>query len=687
MLPPNNNDAAIFKVPTSAVRRMSARQRAMVQHCKKPIISPPSYSIDRNFKRAKRKPKMSIVELQQQQQHRFPDSPRRAAPVEEHKVEAVPVEEKLDLTTITKYFNIPQLIEPIMDLNIDMILFGLSDSDEDDDDDLDQRAGEQCSAHPTNQPEVQSSIADNADGTSPSDTCSSALVSSEHSATTTNESASNSMLSELLEISSSSESEDDEEDAIREPSVKKLKLSESVDEFDSPASPPSDDQGITNDEPIRIPLDTYCAKQQPLLSNILKNAKWRATRKPITGPIENAHSALYYKAFKIVTHYLEAPNYTDDEVVQCTTRLLHVSRSPRLIATCILELVEHIDQELDTALSPPAPALTDSHKRIVLLVNRLQVWIPQFSKYCQLLAERTLFTLTKNDMPLAALVNCVRFFVALHDLRATDNTSRIRVFIYKCLYYYQHTSTPIVYAVLMAHPDCLPLLPETVLVGQFPVADFSTLDPLVQTVYTILMNTACPTDEMKKVAQSHLYKKNEMLVLLRSYYRYTGTRYRFDELLQHLLQRLHDNRLENVGYALVLVAKRKGWQWANQHLLDAPRLPQLLRQLVPLTAQHQQHDDQIACVLFVIAAVVKTMPLTEPVKPFQELFAWVLDNTPADRPVLQEAAISALLLTARFGMIDVFNRIRHWIPDFRISRKLHTQLKSFVGRKPIAFWK
>lgn len=671
---PMNDDAAIFKVPTSAVRRMSARQRAMVQQRKKPIISLPSYSIDRNFKRARRKPKMSLIDLQQLQQQRFPGRPRRQV-ITRH--ETVVEKVDVDIMTITKYFDTPQLIEPIMDLNIDMILFGASESDEDDEDeDQNDENKKHCVMHETNTREMDS-VKANFDDTSFSDRCS--------SIENPTDTASTSMLSDLFAISSSSESES-EDSAPGEPSSKRIKFSKLAEDFESPASPPPCEPVCLKHEPQAIPLETIYQPQEPCINIILKAAKRRVPRKSVSTPIEKTNPRAYYKVFKIITHYLDSALCTEDSLVQCNTHILQATQSPKLLATCILELTEDIDQDLDTTLTPPAPALTEDHKRIVLLVDRLHASIPAFSTYCQLLIEKSLFTMSKSDLRLSALVNLARLFVALHDLRKKADTSRIRIFIYKCLYYFQHKSTPIVYAVLMAHGDCLPRLPDPEVVYTFPVADFEKFDPLVQSIYTVLVDTEILQNEITWVKNGNMYKKHEMQLFLKSFFNYKGTSHKYSFLVQHLLQRICDNELTNLAYALVLVAKRKGWKWALANILEPSLLPKQLRTFVDLASSTNVHDDQIACILFVIAAIVKTMPLTEPVNVYHDLFSWVLDKTSNDRQVIQEAAVSALLLTARFGTIDVFNRIRHWIPDFRISRKLNTQLQTFIGRKPIAFW-
>lgn len=627
---------------------------------------------------------MSLVELQQLQHQRFPGRPRRQSSPRSEESTSDKVE--VDINAITKYFDMPQLIEPIMDLNIDMLLFGISESDEDDEDDepVEERNLDYVVPETNNTQIVGPANVDLDD-----DMCSSNLTVCENNINT-HESASSSMLSDLFGISSSSDSED-ENFPSSEPSTKKIKLSELVENYESPASPPPCEEVLTENVPRAIPLETICKVEETAFNQILATVKRRAgPRKHLSTPIDKANPHSYYKAFKSITHLLESPICTEERLVECTTQLLHISRSSKLLATCILELTEDIDQELDTTLSPPAPALTDAHKRLVLLIKRLYLFLPGFPTYCELLIERTMFTMSKNHMNLSALINLARLFIALHDLRPMADTSRIRIFIYKCLYYFQHRATPIVYAAIMAHPDCLPLLPESEHGNPFPVAKFVEFDPLVQTIYTILMNLPTVEDSKKTLSDttSHLYKRHEIVVLLSSYFRYKGTRHKFYDLVQHLLERIRENQLDNVEYSLVLVAKRNGCQWAKQHLLEPTALPKLLRQLVQSSsaATNNEHDEQIACVLFVIAAVVKTMPVTEPVSGFHDLFTWVLDNTAKDRQVIQEAAIGALLMTARFGMTDVFNRIRHWTPDFRISRKLNTQLQTFIGRKPIAFW-
>lgn len=695
---------------------MSARQKAIVRknlarRCKP---TPSSYSIDRSFKRTRRKSSSvsaaSDVDGHSSSSERGSSSGRRAKHRHPKGASASPDKKRarvddgttlidldsiIDCSRISKYFCLPvPMIEPIDDLDEADIaeiveptvpenpqidanestpgpssiliqdLFGTDSGSDDESDD----------------PQFQ-----------PMDTDSDAMAHNEHTA----------------------QPFDVIPDRVPSPEPD----AQSYESDDSPASPPPPPQFDDDDDAVTptIPAETVvpCTKSafHQALSDY-SHDKLKFLRQH-GKPIDAADPQRYARLHRIALCYLNDDLFTAATVDECCDRLLAVSDSRRWLAAVMRELVEDIDaaEPLDMLNTPPAPPLTHSHQRLVLLVTRLDAELPGFLAYCQLVVEQTLFTFgsVQQKPATASLVNLVRYHVALADLRpATDTGSlRTRLFIYKCLYYFQHVATPLVYVVLQANPQCLPVLrpdhdeqtpaPEALEPDAFPEppprpAAFDDLDPIVQTLHVVLQNTNY-VDKMTVDAQ--LYKKAEMLRLLRQHYKFdTAQRRSYADLLERMLQRIRDGRLRNVAEALILVGKRCGCDWTRRHLLDETVLPQMLRGYVRQwtdvgadddAAAEPRLDERVACLLHTIGSLVKPFPVTEDVTALQDLFGSVLAAA-VGRPVVQEAAVSALLQTARFGAINVYRRVCDWQPEVAIGQRVALQLQTFVHRKPQTFW-
>lgn len=701
-------DDAIFKRPTSAVRRMSARQKAIVRknlarRCKP---TPSSYSIDRSFKRTRRKSSSVSApsDLDVQSSERIGSRrstkqrhPRGASTSPEKKRarlddgETIDLDAILDCSRITSYFCVPvPMIEPI--------------------DDLDEAdiAGAEL-AVPASQP-----------------------VETDEPETATN----SILLHDLFGDDSSSDDETDEPEIqqfetdessatdeltaqpldvlqVREPSPESVPHPYESDYSPASPPPPSSTDEYENgsfDTPI-IPTETILPSTTSAFHQALSSFshdKLKFLRRH-GQPIDAADPQRYDRLHRIAQRYVNDPLFTAATAEACRDRLLAVCDGRRWLAAVLRELVEDIDADepIDLANTPPVPPLTHSHQRIVLLVTMLDAELPGFHAYCMLCIEQTLFTFgTMNKKPsTVSMVNLVRYHVALADLRTATKpgSQRTRLFIYKCLYYFQHTATPLVYAVLQANPQCLPVLrsvhdeqqePEPVDPDEFPVPPprplvFVELDPIVQVLHTVLQNTNYNEAQRMDAASAQLFKKSDMIRLLRQHYKYDPAQRRsYADLVQRMLQRIRDGRLRHVAEALILVGKRNGCDWTRRHLLHETVLPQMVRGLTRqwTTDADATLDERVVCLLHTIGSLAKPFPVTEDISSLQDLFSEVLAAA-VGRPTVQEAAVSALLQTARFGAINVYRRVCHWQPEATIGEKLRLQLQTFVHRKPQTFWK
>lgn len=519
---------------------------------------------------------------------------------------------------------------------------------------------------------------------------------------------------------------------VEEPSAP---LEEPIDFSYSPSSPPPSPEADEFDEPsepIFIPLNTIKPTVTPVIQQILRTAYrpdvLKLLRKPNTIS-ESTDPQRFDHLHRILVRYLRHAEFTAARVDACAQRLIRASNgSRRWLAMTLQEIVEDIaDEPLDTTATPPSSALSESHQQLIVMVARLDEQLPGFRRYCQFLVEQTLFTFSAQKPMAACIVSLVRYFVALDDLQHRATKSRLRLFLFKCLYYYQHTATPMVYTVLCSTPQCLPAVPDArdaavAVALERAVADgaadpidadaivpaclsgdeatawtvraFAALDPLVQALHVVLANTNYNDPKTGCLTlRGDLFRKGELLQMLRKQYRYPAIRHTFEQLLANMMQRIRDGRLHNVANALILMGKRNGCSWTQRHMLDG--LQQLLRQLLAAKEENTgdresgadaADDERIECLLHTLGSLVKPFPVTEDVTDLQTLFGAAMVDSHSDR--VQEAAVSALMQTARFGAINVYRMVANWKPtlEHEISRKLWLQLQTFVHRKPRKFW-
>lgn len=460
----------------------------------------------------------------------------------------------------------------------------------------------------------------------------------------------------------------------------------------SPASPPPSDRNGTTETETIIPLDSVVPSCASVTDTIINSYSFSKRSKPIH--IENSYPRLYANLREHIETYLTM-NWSESELSTCCSTLLSLTVRPQMLSTCILEVIEDTENEaLETICTPPAPAMTVSHQRIILLIVRISLQLPGFDTYCLLQVERALFTLGSDKLKFPSLINLTRLYLGLADI-TVGQPDRMRLFIYKCLYYKQKSAVTMVYTTLMAYPDCLPRLPDLRIVQDHIsqlVCEFSQFDPLCQAIHVMLMNTFF--NKKPSINTNHIgcnvpvneFKIEEMAFLMRSYYRHTSeTRFTVELVVQNLLDRIEANRLRNVPYALLLLAKWKGCEWARSKLIDG-QLTVLLKKYMVNISLSDQNDSQIAAILFVIGSIVKAFPVTDEIDKYLQIFVSILKVTPAQRQCVQEAAVACLLQMNRFGTVNVYQRIREWKPPFAISRKLWLQLQTFVHRRCRSFW-
>lgn len=370
----------------------------------------------------------------------------------------------------------------------------------------------------------------------------------------------------------------------------------------------------------------------------------------------------------IETLCLPHTEWTSAAVTDCLEKMLKITWRPMLLAKALLEVIEDTTDTMCYDFTPPSPAMTRTHQKCLLLIVRIEREIPSFMNYVTHQLDRSLFQFSQ-PLRLPAVMNLTHLYIGLIDLEQPQDHSKVRLFIYKCLYYFTHKATPMIYAMLMAHPHALPHANSV---------DFEP-DPLLRALVSVITNirytsaSSTPTDSM--------HRKNETYNVLKRRYGYFAVQsFPIDCAVDYCVECIRCGRITNVDYALILLAKRQGCDWAMKSIVEKHLLP-MLHTYVAIDAVN---DHRICAILFTIASIVKTCPLETPIDYYLNIFATCLNAT--ERTAIQEAAISAMCQLSRFGCAQIYQYISAWRPQHEVSAKVMAMLNTVVYQKSRNFW-
>lgn len=465
-----------------------------------------------------------------------------------------------------------------------------------------------------------------------------------------------------------------------------------IDDFYSPASPKPDDQIVVEQTPLNIPLHTICNAAKPteaadyepahdvstssaldqIIYNYMPNI--RHELQACTSKLSPAACYLLANLRLTIEKYCRSIEWTRDTVTAVIDRMFAISRQPMHLAIAILEVIEDTNEDLSLEFTPPAPALSVSHQKCLVLVSRVANHVPAFVQYMQFELERRLFTFQSKDKSIPAMTNLMHFCIALLDIESATTAMdrcKVRALIYKCLYYFKCAAVPLVFTVIMAHPHVIPHANSM---------EHQT-DPLVRAIVSVLSNiiytASSPSEEFKKTAMFYTLK--------RRYGFFMDKLFPVDAVVDYCIECLRANRLQHVDYALILIAKRQEIEYARDCILDKQLIP-LLHQYVAMDLNvNVEHDEKICTILFTIGSIVKTFPLEHSITGYLQMFVTCLDATP--RQNIQEAAIAAICQMQRFtGTTEIYKHLASWQPNNPIGARVQVILKTLVYRKAKTFW-
>ncbi|XP_055685743.1 little elongation complex subunit 1 [Lutzomyia longipalpis] len=380
------------------------------------------------------------------------------------------------------------------------------------------------------------------------------------------------------------------------------------------------------------------------------------------------------KCEMIIREYLQV-EWVSGELVKYVEKMIVLKPEEQILFDAIAGIVEaSLDQLVFNPFGSLAPLVPKTHQQIIIYCHTIAQNYPGgFLRRFQHAIERRIFTLTAEKLCLKKLINLTFLLIPLMDLQFEERQGKIpiRLFIFKCLYYFHHKAPPLIYMILKAFPDALPEAKD---------GEFHTMEPLLLALRCALANLPPLSNaETERVE----YKKKELLQLLRQKYKYIPGSPSAEETTEILLKHLQQGNCSNIAHALTLVGKRMGVVWVETNLMQRHLIPRLNDLLLEPPAEGR--NSQIVTVVTAISSLVKAFPNMKDPAEYHRIFSCVLESMAA-YPHVQEAAIGAFLRLARFGMISVFSQIYQWRSRGPISRHLAAALETFVHRKPRKYW-
>lgn len=458
--------------------------------------------------------------------------------------------------------------------------------------------------------------------------------------------------------------------------------SESVtyDELESPASPPPfTNSSLPYQAPLVIPL-----LPKKLNGSVVKqiletfNTHKRSALSQRKFAVASAEEEQLLTSTRCRIEQYVVSEWTDIEIDACCSDLSNVR--PGILSKCILEVVMNTKYErLSREFTPPAPVLAQSHQKIIVLIKRIGRTVNRFEDLVLFQLEKTMFVLAGEKVSISEGLNLTHLFIGLTDCMDEGSKWSCVLFVYKCLYYFAIKAIPMVYSVLMAYPTILPKFQD----GDNAADLLMNSSNILQATFSVvLINTNM--FEPETVLPNNGLRKKDLYTFLRKYYCFPCMQPTTNDFVDNLVSRLNSSsNLDNISYALILIAKRNGTVWADD-MVQRKLLPKLNHFLLTIS-DGDENDERINTLVSAISSIIKTFPITNDIAQYQQIFYKLLDLTP--RQTIQEEAVMALLRTTRFGMVDVYKRICDWQPAYSVSRQCYTMLCTFLYRKSLGYWR
>lgn len=482
-------------------------------------------------------------------------------------------------------------------------------------------------------------------------------------------------------------------------------------EFETPRSPPPFAMCQESyDEPAEIPIDCVA---KPFIATVdsiidfcpkmrLDLVQWQARR------IIKSKSAdkRLCKVRKSIATYLES-EWTDENLELCLDAIDPMNE--KIICEAIFETIEDNKWQTDvnTEFTPPAPPLPRYQQKLILLIKTLS---EDNSKLPHRLIddlEEKLFRLENSAMALDDLRNISYYYSSLVDLFFEGDTSMVFYFVVKSIYFFGYKSIPMVFVLIKAFPTTLPK--KSQLLRKYSQGidwenmsglqlskvhlDLDVMDSLDLTVMYVL---TCIQQYRTRKHESNSIKDHELFNYLPKFYGFQLSFLAAPKLLDILIKRLEDGKLENLSLSLILLGKRTNPDFTLRTILKAKLMP-LLSKFVAAMASKSNEEitqicvDQICMLVETISVILKPLH-DEKEKSFKEVFPMIIGILGrTTHKAIQESCIKAILRLQRFidNHKELFTIIQHHheAHGSKMTDGLRYAIQTIIHRKNENFFK
>lgn len=476
------------------------------------------------------------------------------------------------------------------------------------------------------------------------------------------------------------------EDIITEPRQKPQEINEpDIEASDyicdySPMSPKPEDCSCDENHLIpKIPLMNLIApnnsRTTPIMRIITNYSNKKRQQKLQEFNINKKQKKIYIFMNGIIKEYLNGDITTSNAKI-CFGKLLVDQNSIQNVSETVVYIIgKRIEEPINLY---NMLQLTDTQFKLLFLAFTIGKENKKFRPSLFLALDKELFTFKMKLFNIEKFIHLTRFYVRLVgiDVRSAH---KLYIFIYKCLYYYGFKAIPMITIILEMYPAIMPNLRNV------NSDKYNEMDPMALTLVNVLIEFFKFNSKKKSNKFAIFFK------FLQRHYDYKFDQINTTDLLKIMVNKIQSNKCLNVGFSLVLIAKRKGYEWSRMNILNKILFPLLNDYMLidKINRESQiycmQNDLKIALCLNTISAILKTHSDTKEIIFLMQLFTNILHES--DSKIVQEAVIESLLRLSRLGYEEVYKRICKWQPKFPISRKLELMMRSFIHRKDRNFWK
>lgn len=453
-------------------------------------------------------------------------------------------------------------------------------------------------------------------------------------------------------------------------------------------------------QPLVIPIET--AKTIKTVANldsvlefrpeIRKNlVQWSQRHTIHCKPIEKE----LCKIRKSIKTYLDG-EWTDENLDLCLKAMSdkkHVA-----VVEAIHETVEDYKDHTDvnTEFTPPAPPLPRYQQKLILLIHKLSDSVPNLHHKLIEDLEEKLFRLENSALALEDLRNISYYYTSLVDLFFDGDTTMVFYFLVKCIYFFGYKAIPMAFVLLKAFPLSLPK--KSLLLKKYSKdidwenmsgielskvhLDLNWMDSLDLTVMYLL---TCIQQYRRKAHESNIIKDHELFNYLPKFYGFPLSFITAPKLLELLMKRFEEGKLENLSLSFILLAKRTNPEFTVRTMLRGSLIPSLHKVVDGLTQSTETRLEQCSILVESISTIMKTLA-EEKEKVATEIFPLLVSILGrVESRKLQEDCIKAILRLQRFisNHKDVFTIIQHHHDNSRwpMSESLRCAVQTFIHRK------